>query len=171
MNALRRLLRKLVSAPAPLGADIVSDEALYRSGLREAIWPQMGAAVMKVQHLLAGLPDDTEGVDIGIHPDPEQSGSFTVMAHVFGPDLYALNKAVEPYRELLCVRMTGAGPVPPVPLPAPFGVDFATNDIICDVAADWVTEVWFHADGPLSGAGNVIFGEEGYGASLPRKLA
>lgn len=171
MSVFKALMRLLTRAPAAAGAEVVTNEAIYRSGLREALWPEMGAAVMKMQQLLAALPDETEGIDIGIHPDPDQDGTFTVMAHVFGPDLYTLNKAVAPYRELVSVRFTAAGPVPPVPVPNSFGADFPTNDIICDIAADWAGEVWFHADGPVSGAGNVIFGEEGYGASLPRNLA
>ena len=116
MTVFERFLRFLTRAPAVAGAEVVTNEALYRSGLREALWPEMGAAVMKMQQLLAALPDETEGIDIGIHPDPDQDGTFTVMAHVFGPDLYVLNKAVAPYRELVAVRFTAASPVPPVPI-------------------------------------------------------
>ncbi|WP_375279876.1 DUF6389 family protein [Pseudooctadecabacter sp.] len=177
LSWIRRILRGTqtdtttaasVSHADPL--DDTRDEPAYRARLAAVLSNHSGEAVASLRGLFDALPDKTTGIDVMVHPAQEPDGQFTVMVHLSGPDIYVLNKAVGPWRELFATRITAAGREPRVPMFDPFVTAFSVNDVIVDVAADWVETVWRDAGGGAVAVRASVLGDEGYGPTTPRRL-
>lgn len=104
------------------------------------------------------LPEKAKSVKVGIHPDQNEDGMFSIMVHLCGPDLYVLNKAIADYRLLFDVKFIGGKLQPNVPIMDPDEVSFSINDLIVEVSIDWVKTIW-----DLSGGLKIlgyVFGDE-----------
>ena len=115
-------------------------------------------AIAKINSIKPILPEKARSVEVGIHPTQDEEGMFSIMIHLIGPDLYVLNKAIEPYRELFDVKFIENKLQPEVPLFDPYETPFSVNDLIVEVSIDWLKRIW-----NLSGGLEIpayAFGEE-----------
>jgi hypothetical protein len=120
--------------------------------------------------LIAALPEKAREIRVGIFPDQDGEGTFSVVVSLEGPDLYVLNKAVDAHRTLFDVRHTATGVTPAVPT---FGLnepDFVVQDAIVDTAADWIEVLWANVGRGKSPLPGLIYGDEDAGTSMPREL-
>lgn len=148
------------------------DAESYRNALLAVLRAHSGQALETLRALDAVLPQKTRAVEIGIHPSQEADGMFSVLVHLEGPDLYALNKAIATCRTLFDVRYEQDGRLEPeVPLFNPLDPPFAVNDVIADTAFVWLEELWKAFGGTTSRLPAMAFGEEGYGTTGPKHLS
>ena len=115
-------------------------------------------AIAKINHIKQILPEKARSVEVGIHPTQDEEGIFSIMIHLIGPDLYVLNKVIEPYRELFGIKFIDAKLQPEVPLFDPYQTPFSVNDLIVEVSIDWLKRIW-NLSGGL-GIPAYAFGEE-----------
>ena len=148
----------------------VTDAASYRVTLASILKEHADAAVQTLRAAFAQMPDKAQSLVIMVHPSQEPDGTFSVLLHPEGPDIFVLNKALEPHRTLFSVKSTPTGVVPRVPLFDIFDTPFSVNDVIVDVAADWIETVWTRAGGAQFDRPAAIAGEDGHGETMPRSL-
>ena len=110
-------------------------------------------------------------IKLGVHPNQEPDGLFAILIHLEGPDLYALNKAIDAHRYLFDVKFVDGQLAPQVPMFDPFDMDFEVNDVIVDTALLWLEEVWLNFNGKIKKLPTQVFGEQGYGTKTPRQLS
>lgn len=111
------------------------------------------------------LPEKTRRVSIMVHLPQDADGMFTVMVHLDGPDLFALNKAISDFRSLFDVRVVDGAVTPCVPLFDPFDPQFSVNDAIVDIVMVWLQEVWTTFGGMNLRVPVTIYGEDGFGST------
>lgn len=133
-------------------------ETQYRSALHDILHIHTQEAVEKISGIKGILPIKTQAVEVGIHPVQDEDGMFSVMIHLRGPDLYVLNSAIAPYRELFDVKFIDGKLQPDVPIFDPEEVSFSVNDIIVEAAIGWIKQVWALSGG--LGIPAYVFGEE-----------
>lgn len=93
-----------------------------------------------------------------MHPSQDEDGQFSIMIHLIGPDLYVLNKAIEPYCELFDTLFVKNQVQPEVPLFDPDEASFSVNDSIVEVSINWIKQLWNLSGG--IGIPAFAFGEE-----------
>jgi len=133
-------------------------ETEYREVLQDTLKGYTQSAVDMIFKIKTNLPEKAKSVDVGIHPNQDEDGMFSVMVHLCGPDLYVLNKAIADYRLLFDVKFIGGKLQPNVPILDPDEVSFSINDLIVEVSIDWVKTIW-----DLSGGLKIpgyVFGDE-----------
>ncbi|HHH1657114.1 TPA: DUF6389 family protein, partial [Yersinia enterocolitica] len=133
-------------------------ETEYREVLQNTLKGYTQSAVDMIFKIKTNLPEKAKSVDVGIHPNQDEDGMFSVMVHLCGPDLYVLNKAIADYRLLFDVKFIGGKLQPNVPILDPDEVSFSINDLIVEVSIDWVKTIW-----DLSGGLKIpgyVFGDE-----------
>lgn len=133
-------------------------ETEYREVLQDTLKGYTQSAVDMICKIKTNRPEKAESVDVGIHPNQDEDGMFSVMVHLCGPDLYVLNKAIADYRLLFDVKFIGAKLHPNIPILDPDEVSFSINDLIVEVSIDWVKTIW-----DLSGGLKIpgyVFGDE-----------
>lgn len=133
-------------------------ETEYREVLQYTLKGYTQSAADMILKIKTNLPEKAKSVDIGIHPNQDEDGMFSVMVHLCGPELYVLNKAIADYRLLFDVKFIGGKLQPNVPILDPDEVSFSINDLIVEVSIDWVKTVW-----DLSGGLKIpgyVFGHE-----------
>lgn len=133
-------------------------ETEYREILQDTLKSYTQSAVDMIFKIKINLPEKAKSVEIGIHPNQNEDGMFSVMVHLCGPDLYALNKAIADYRLLFDVKIIGGKLHPNVPTMDPDEVSFSINDLIVEVSVDWVKTIW-NLPGGLRIPG-YVFGDE-----------
>lgn len=143
------------------------DETAYRTALRATLDAHDGPALERIRALLAALPAAAREIHVVVFPDQDGEGAFSVHVSLDGPDLYVLNRAIEPHRTLFKVIHGEEGFEPDLPM---FERDpgFSVQDAIVDTAADWIEALW-----PRAGRAPVpvmIYGDEDYGSAAPRRL-
>ncbi len=133
-------------------------ETQYTKTLHDILNVHTQEAVEKIRRIRAILPEKTRAVEVGIHPCQDQDGTFSVMVHLKGPDVYVLNKTIAAYRELFDVKIIGGELHPEVLIVDPEEVSFSVNVLIVEAGIAWVKQIWI-----LSGGLDIpayIFGEE-----------
>ena len=133
-------------------------EIEYREVLQDTLKGYTQSSVDMIFKIKANLPEKAKSVDIGIHPNQDEDGMFSVMVHLCGPDLYVLNKAIADDRLLFDVKYIGGKLYPNVPILGPDEVSFSINDLIVEISIDWVKTIW-----DLSGGLKIpgyVFGDE-----------
>lgn len=133
----------------------------YQSTLQHTLQAITRPALEKLNAIKQSLPEKARQLMIGIHPGQGEEGFFSIVVHLDGPDLYVLNKAIEPYRLLVEVTCIDGQMQPDVPLFAADETDFAVNDVIVDSCMAWVEGLWQQFGG--IGLPAMVYGEEGYG--------
>lgn len=116
------------------------------------------------------LPEKASAVMLGVHPNQEPDGMFSVMIHLEGPDVHVLNKSIDGKRYLFDVKFVDEVFSPDVPMFDPFDTDFEVNDVIVDTALVWLEEIWSVFDGKMKNLPTTVFGEDGYGTKTPKKV-
>lgn len=142
----------------------------YQAALRRVLDQHSDKAQARLTALIAALPEKAREIHVGIFPDQDGEGTFSVVVSLEGPDLYVLNKAVDAHRTLFDVRHTASGVTPAVPM---FGLDepdFVVQDAIVDTAADWIEALWANVGRGKSPLPGLIYGDEDAGTSMPREL-
>lgn len=142
----------------------------YQAALRRVLDQHFDKAQARLTALIAALPEKAREIHVGIFPDQDGEGTFSVVVSLEGPDLYVLNKAVDAHRTLFDVRHTASGVTPAVPM---FGLDepdFVVQDAIVDTAADWIEALWTNVGRGKSPLPGLIYGDEDAGTSMPREL-
>ena len=148
------------------------DEDAYRDELLSILRRHSEHAGATLRSLAAALPEKARSMHIVVHVGQEADGLFDVMAHLDGPDLFVLNRAIQDYRRLFETRYVESGGVhPPVPTFDPFEQPFEVNDIIVDVATDWLRGLWSDLRDTRFDLPVTVFGEDGYGAKGPVVLS
>ncbi|HBS7955897.1 TPA: hypothetical protein MAS65_002827 [Klebsiella pneumoniae] len=130
----------------------------YREVLQDTLKSYTQSAVDMIFKIKTNLPEKAKSVEVGIHPNQDMDGMFSVMVHLCGPDLYVLNKAIADYRLLFDVKVIEGKLQPNVPILDPDEVSFSINDLIVEVSIDWVKTIW-----DLSGGLKIpgyVFGDE-----------
>lgn len=117
------------------------------------------------------LPDKTSSIMLGVHPNQEPDGMFSVLIHLEGTDLYVLNKAIDAHRYLFDVKFVDGKLTPQVPIFDPIDTDIEVNDVIVDTALIWLEGIWVVFDGKMKKLPTQVFGEDGYGTKTPRYLS
>lgn len=133
-------------------------ETEYRKILQCTLKSHTQNAVDMIFKIRINLPEKAKSIEVGIHPNQDENGMFSVMAHLCGPDLYVLNKAIADYRLLFDVTFIEGKLKPNVPILDPEEVSFSINDLIVEVGIDWVKTIW-----DLSGGLKIpgyVFGDE-----------
>lgn len=138
----------------------------YKTELQGILRAHAQPALEKLHAVKRSLPEKARQLLVGVHPGQSEEGFFTIMVHLDGPDLYVLNKAIQPYRSLFDVRIVDGRIQPHVPRFDPDALSFSVNDAIVDACMEWMEELWRQFGG--IGLPAFVFGEEGYG-SLERK--
>ena len=177
LDLLRRLLggvRPLTAQAAPVPTahplDETEDEEAYRAALADVLDKRTDAAARTLRAALAELPENAREIMVIVHPTQDAEGPFTVMLHLGGPDLFVLQKAIEPHRVLFKSRQLTLEGEGRLPLFSDFDHAFSVNDAIVDVAADWAAKVWDRAGAEKVAIPARVFGEDGYGTTTPRDL-
>ena len=94
-------------------------------------------ALRQAQEALETLPAKAKRLDVGIHLDQDCEGRISLLLHVDGPDLHALNDAIGDYR-LLFEGYIATGVEPGCPFELKENVAKQTNDL----CAEWAKELW-----------------------------
>lgn len=150
-------------APEPLALPA------YRASLRAVLDGRSDAVRAKLRDILAALPAEAVEVGIDVFPDQDGEGTFDVWLRLEGPDVYVLNRAVEPWRHLFGVVFTETSTDPELPLlERTAGVD--VSDVVVDVAADWVEALWTEVTDGQAPLACRFEGEHGYGTTTPRTV-
>ncbi|MGG7565756.1 DUF6389 family protein [Rhodovulum sp. DZ06] len=147
------------------------DEARYRAALRGILDAHSGAALEKLRGLSRDLPEAARGLSILVHVPQDPEGMFDVAAHLDGPDLHALNKAVAAHRDLFGVRFESGVLVPDVPMFDPFDQAFDVNEVITRVALDWIAALWAAFGGLSRPIPVIAAGVDHHGPETPLRLA
>ena len=142
------------------------DKDRYRLELLRILHAHSERAQETLHQLKLALPDKAVSVQIGIHPSQDPDGIFSVVAHLDGPDIYVMTKAIDGCRVLFEVRFQDGVLVPDVPTFDPFSTacEFEINDVIVDTAAEWLEDLWARFEGLAPGVSVFVFGEDGYGS-------
>ena len=146
------------------------DRQDYQAALRRVLDQHSDKAQARLAALIAALPEKAREIRVGIFPDQDGEGTFSVVVSLEGPDLYVLNKAVDAHRTLFDVRHTATGVTPAVPTFAPDRAGFVVQDAIVDTAADWIEALWASVGRGKSPLPGLIYGDEDAGTSMPREL-
>lgn len=142
----------------------------YIAELTAALAKRTDSVQLKIAPLLTNLPEKAQRLDMEIFPSQDGEGDFSVVASLEGPDLFVLNKPIEPYSELISVRHTPEGCEPDVPMVDPFDTTFEVNDVLTDCVANWLSDIW-KKTGPHSVSIPVtIVGHDDYGQITPVEL-
>lgn len=146
------------------------DDETYSKTLLQILRKHSVTAQSQLRKALSSLPEKATAMNIGVHPNQEPDGMFSILIHIDGPDLYSLNKAISDYRYLFHVRYQDGVVTPEVPMFDPFDTEFEVNDVIVDTALIWLRELFsdfknFAGDLPVT-----VFGEDGYGTRTPAKI-
>lgn len=120
---------------------------------------------------LSKLPQETKELQFGIHPNQEPDGMFSVILHLVGPNLFTLNKAINGHRVLFDVRFVDGKIKPDVPMLDPFDQPFSVNNAIVETAASWLEKIWDTIDRKADCPPTLIFGEDGWGEGMPKRLS
>ncbi|HEY9316472.1 hypothetical protein J2732_005844 [Achromobacter deleyi] len=142
----------------------------YQAALRRVLDQHFHTAQTRLAALIAALPEKAREIHVGIFPDQDGEGTFSVVVSLEGPDLYVLNKAVDAHRTLFDVRHTATGVTPAVPMFASDGAGFVVQDVIVDTAADWVEALWASVGRGKSPLPGLVYGDDDYGTTMPRAL-
>ena len=126
-------------------------------------------AAGKLNAALACIPSPATRVTIDIHVDQDGEGFLTVRVGMDGPDLYVLNKAIEPHADLFRTTMSANGLEPPLPLMEPDTEEFSVPHVLTDCAANWIRTLW-QSNRLTARLPVTINSPEGYGATLPMQL-
>ena len=92
------------------------DETAYRAALRATLDAHDGPALERIRALLAALPEAAREIHVVVFPDQDGEGAFSVHVSLDGPDLYVLNRAIEPHRTLFEVIHGEEGFEPDLPM-------------------------------------------------------
>ena len=123
------------------------------------------AALSALRSIDRHLPEKARAIRVMVHPSQDPDGMFSVMVHLDGPDLHALNKAIGDFRLLFDTRNADGSVLPGVPYFDPFDEPFSVNDAIVDIAMIWLKEVWAAFGGMSRHLPVTVEGEDGYGTS------
>lgn len=140
----------------------------YKAALHDILSTHAQPALDRLAAIRQALPPKARRVMVGVHPGQDEDGFFAVVVHLEGPDLYVLNKAIDPHRLLFEVRCIDGKMQPDVPMFDPDEVDFSVNDAIVDSCMAWLEGLWQQLGGV--GLPSVAFGEEGYGTLASKPL-
>ncbi|NWC63320.1 DUF6389 family protein [Cedecea sp. P7760] len=136
----------------------------YREVLKDTLKIHTQSAVDMIFKIKTNFPEKAKSVDVGIHSNQDQDRMFSVMVHLCGTDLYALNKAIADYRLLFDIKFIGGKLQPNTPILDPDEVSFSINDLIVEVGIDWINTLW-----DLSGGLKIpgyVFGDECFSRDL-----
>jgi hypothetical protein len=144
--------------------DIDNYQELLLTNLRQHSF----AAFAVLEKLDICLPEKARKSTIMVHLPQDPDGTFTVMVHLDGPDLFVLNKAIAQCRVLFSTEFVDGRMQPDLPLFDPFDLPFSVNDAIADTAAVWVGELWRAvlqnpAMRRISALPALVVGEDDYG--------
>lgn len=143
----------------------------YRSTLISILESHIEEAGTTLMAALSKLPNNAREIQFGVHPNQDPDGMFSVVLHLDGPDLFSLNKAIEEHRVLFDAYTRGESVDNDLPMFDPFDQPFSVNDVIVEVAADWLEKIWSALDKKADCPPAVIFGEDGWGTGMPRHLS
>lgn len=146
------------------------NEGSYKTELLRILRGFSKKAIGTLKNMDEILPSNALGIQIGVHPNQEPDGFFSVLIHLDGPDLYALNRAIQDHRYLFHVRHVGVQIEPQVPIFEPYETDFEVNDVIVDTCIVWLKEIWADFGGTTANLPAIVFGEDGYGTNSPQQL-
>lgn len=147
------------------------DRTDYEARLLEVLRQQTDAAVVTLRNIAAVLPPKVRGLALVVYPAQDPDGSFDIMVHLDGPDLYVLNKAIESHRCIFQTRIVDGRRQPDLPHFDPFDQPFSVNDAIVDAAMVWLQEVWTVVGGFDPAIPATVAGDEGYGTKPRIALA
>lgn len=138
------------------------DEDDYRRALLSMLRDHSAAAEGKLREIDQRMPDKARRINIVVHLPQDVDGAFSVMVHLDGPDLHALNVPIRDVSELFGVRNGPKGFSPPVPMFDPFDLPFDVNDAIVGTAIAWLQEVWMAFGGTRARLPATAQGEDGF---------
>ncbi|MGL4321796.1 MAG: DUF6389 family protein [Paracoccaceae bacterium] len=142
----------------------MTDPVAYAAALR-ALLDEHAADIRK--RLLAidkALPEKAAGMMIIVHLPQDPDGSFSIMAHLRGPDLYVLNKAIDPHRDLFMIRSVARPSEPIAPMFDELELPFAVNDVLADTVIVWLQGLWPTVEADFRGICVEAVAEDDYGA-------
>jgi hypothetical protein len=140
----------------------------YQNQVLTCLQQHSNAALAVLERLDVCLPEKTRKIDVIVHLPQDPDGTFTVMVHLDGPDLFVLNKAIAECRLLFSTVFLDGKMQPDLPLFDPFDLPFSVNDAIADAAAIWVSALWravlqHPTMGRISALPALVVGEDGHG--------
>lgn len=142
----------------------------YSKALLQILRQHAADALTQLQKINSDLPEKTTGIAIGVHPNQEPDGMFSILVHLEGPDSYSINKAIDDHRYLFNVRFEDGELTPKVPLFDPFDTEFEVNDVIVDTSVIWLMEIWSKLGDVSHTLSVTVFGDEGYGTKTPTTI-
>ena len=142
----------------------------YSRTLLQILRQHTAEALTQMQKINSGLPEKATGIAIGVHPNQEPDGMFSILVHLEGSDLYSINKAIDGHRYLFDVQFKDGELTPKVPLFDPFDTEFEVNDIIVDTSVIWLKEIWSKIDDVGHSLPVTVFGDEYYGTITPATI-
>lgn len=145
----------------------VWDEESYADCLREQLAAHEESALGKLHKAIDVLPLKVESLDVGVHLSQDEDGSFTVRVHANGPDLYVLNKAIDPWAVLFDGRAHGFQDMPAnVPGFDPCDLPFDVAGTIATECVAWLRGLWERASLPGFELPVTVFVENGWTEEL-----
>lgn len=136
----------------------------WKVSLEAALAAAAPEAEARLKAVVAAAPRAASRVEIGVFPDQDGMGQVDVLASLHGPDLFALNRAVEPHR--LLFASTAAAPALPA-LETMLEAE-QVNEMLSDLCAAWAEARWRALGEPRIPCR--LFADEGRGNRLPRML-
>ncbi len=143
------------------------DEETYSKTLLQLFRNRSTAAQDQLRKVISALPDGATSINVGVHPNQEPDGMFSILIHLDGPDLHSLNKEIGDYRYLFDVRYQNGVLTPEVPMFDPFDTAFEVNDVIVDTSLIWLKELFSSFAGCPDTPPVTVFGADGYGTLTP----
>ena len=143
------------------------EESEYVAEVRTILGQHVDRARAQLGKLPALVPATAKSMEIVIFIDQDGEGFLDVRASLEGPDLYVLNKAIEDAAVLFETKMVDGEMVPPLPLVDPDEDELPVQDILTDLAADWLKAVWEGVDPSGIRIPVVIVSHDGYGTKVP----
>jgi len=122
------------------------DESEYGAEVMDVLDQYVDQARAQLAKLSGLVPAAAKSMEIVIFIDQDGEGFLDVRVSLVGPDLYALNKAIEEAAVLFETKVLDGEMVPPLPLVDPDEDELPVQDILTDCAADWLKVVWEGVD-------------------------
>ena len=155
----------------PEETPVINDVDEYRQVLLAVLRAHSVTALSRLQSIDRSLPEKTRGIEIVVHPSQDPDGTFSVMVHLLGPDLFVLNKAIGDFRSLFDARTVHGLVTHDFPLFDQFDQPFSVNDTVVDIAMAWIRELWAAFGGMTMRVPVTMIGEDGYGTTPRVSLA
>lgn len=146
------------------------DEQTLKVQLDAELEKHSDKAIHAMQGVIDALPEKARQLNFEIFAAQDGDGFFSIRANLDGPDLYVINKSIEPVADIFDPKYVNGEITPYIPTVDPFDVEYDANDVVVDCAANWLSKLWEKVAADKVQIPVFIVGHDEYGTITPIQL-